>query len=149
MAKPPATTERKPLENAAWCVLELTDQSFDTRLPGDWSEYLPRIRLCIEALLRKREPWKAMESRGECLIAAGDTHEAEWRQRCMLTEVRMSLIGVKTTQNHRKVIRDALIALGNMVTKDVWASVIADIDFDKPFDLRKRVEQLRAKNNAD
>lgn len=144
MTKPAKTTaERKPLEAAAYYVLAVTDLKPETRLPGDHAEYLPRIKLCIEALFRKREHWDAMKTRGECLIARSDTHEGDWRQRCLLTEVRMSLIGIKTTQQHRKIIRDAIIELGCTAEEELWVDVVNDIDWNKPFDLRKRVEHLR------
>lgn len=144
MTSPEAkTVERKPLDAAAYYVLAITDLSSETRLPGNHAEYLPRIKLCIESVIRKRNNWDAMKTRGECLIAQSDTHEGDWRQRCLLTEVRMSLVGVKTTQQHRKILRDAIITLGCQADDGLWKAVIADIDFDKPFDLRKRVEHLK------
>lgn len=138
------TVERKPLDAAAYSVLAITDLlPPEERLPGNHADYFPRVKLCIESIIRRYGQWKAMNARGDCLTAGKDTQEGEDVRRCMLAELRMSLVGVKTTQNHRKTIRDAMVKLGRKVDRSVWLAVVADIDFDKPFDLRKRVENLK------
>lgn len=134
-----STAPKKPLDEQAWIILNKSAPELD------WSPLLHRTSLAIESLFRKRDAWHAHQLRGDCLVATGYTSGSKVVRSCLRRTLRQAYAGMEFSEKKIAAIAKAFVERGEQATDEEWAHVLTSIDFDKPFDLRKRVEQLRIK----